>query len=267
MRLTIHHQTDYRYEIAPKHLTQVLRLSPRDEAHQRVVDWKVSTPGRCTPFRDAYGNVSHTHVVTAPASNLTILVAGTVDVQRLTEGALADDNVRHVVPPLAYSVPTLLTAGFSGITALANATLPHGLRRPVDALVLAAAICRVVEYQSGETDATSSAEQAFALGKGVCQDHAHLMIAACRALNVPARYVSGYVDSGNARAAASHAWADVWLGSQWTSVDVTNGQFASDQHCRLAIGRDTMDACPIRGVRDGGEEEVLDVTVVVRMSQ
>ena len=75
---------------------------------------------------------------------------------------------------------------------------------------------------------------------------------------------SGY---GNSHAAASHAWVDVWLNTHWVSVDVTNAIFASDSHCRLAIGRDYLDACPVRGVREGGLTEQLDVSVTVQTLQ
>ena len=86
----------------------------------------------------------------------------------------------------------------------------------------------------------------------------------CRSLGASARYVSGYVDPGNSHEAASHAWVDVWLGEHWVSVDVTNSIFARDSHCRLAIGRDYLDACPIRGIREGGLIEKLDVSVTVQ---
>jgi transglutaminase-like putative cysteine protease len=125
---------------------------------------------------------------------------------------------------------------------------------------------RAVLYTPGKTDVTSTAEEAYEGARGVCQDHAHVMIAACRSLGVPARYVSGYVDPGNSHAAASHAWVDLWLDGFWHSIDVTNSIFASDAHCRLAIGLDYLDACPIRGVREGGQSEQLNVDVKVTSS-
>lgn len=70
----------------------------------------------------------------------------------------------------------------------------------------------------------------------------------CRSLGASARYVSGYVDPGNSHEAASHAWVDVWLG----------------EHCSLAIGRDYLDACPIRGIREGGLIEKLNVSLTVQ---
>ncbi len=264
MRLTIHHRTHYQYENAPTHMVQLLRLTPRDDAHQRVIEWKIAAPGGQTLFRDAFQNVTHTHVVQRPHDTLAIEVNGVVDVQRLAEGELREEEG---VPPIAYLCPTELTQGDAALDALAPSVLGHGLTRPVDALMLAGAICRAVDYQSGQTDATSTAAQAFALKRGVCQDHAHVMIAASRSMGVPARYVSGYVDPGNSRAAASHAWVDVWLTHRWVSIDVTNGIFASDGHCRLAVGRDYLDACPIRGIREGGRAEHLEVSVNIASVQ
>ena len=104
------------------------------------------------------------------------------------------------------------------------------------------------------------------MGHGVCQDHAHLFLACVRGLGVPARYVSGYLYT-TAEHAASHACADVWLsGIGWTSVDITNRQFASDCHCRLAVARDYDSASPVRGVRSGGGEESMEVSVQVQTS-
>jgi len=102
------------------------------------------------------------------------------------------------------------------------------------------------------------------LGNGVCQDHAHLMLALCRARGLPARYVSGYVDVGEVSDAASHAWVDVWLeDAGWVAVDVSHACFASEKYCRVAVGRDYETAAPVRGMRVGGGEEELEVTVAV----
>ena len=118
------------------------------------------------------------------------------------------------------------------------------------------------------TEVTSTAAHALEAGRGVCQDHAHLFIACCRAAGVPARYVSGYVDPGHDEPAASHAWAEAWIyGAGWVSVDVTHRTLARGRYCRLAIGRDYLSAAPVRGMRIGGGDESLGVTVAVRADQ
>ncbi len=120
MRLIIKHNTHYHYDDAPKHLIQLLRLTPRLDAHQRVVDWRVSTPGKQTAFTDAFGNPSQSHVVNPPQSDLNILVEGTVDLTSLVDGVLGHEDTGQAVPTIAYMVPTSLTAGFSELDAFAS---------------------------------------------------------------------------------------------------------------------------------------------------
>ena len=93
--------------------------------------------------------------------------------------------------------------------------------------------------------------------------------ACCRAAGIPARYVSGYLYSGDKGEAASHAWVDAWLGDAraWLGIDVTHLEPTGLDHCRLAVGRDYLDAAPVRGVRRGGGREKMDVNVVVAQAQ
>jgi transglutaminase-like putative cysteine protease len=161
-------------------------------------------------------------------------------------------------------LPTPLTEAQSAVREFASRHLKRGARVE-DLLALAEAICGAVTYESGITQVTSTAAQALEIGRGVCQDHAHLFISCCRALGVPARYVSGYVDPGHDEPAASHAWADAWIeGSGWESVDITHRVLARDRYCRLAVGRDYLSAAPVRGVRTGGGDESMHVDVAVR---
>lgn len=270
MRLAIHHETAYRYS-APSHYSiQQLRLTPRPEPHQRVLAWRIDAPGRLRRFTDAYGNVAHTLVLTAPHDSIRVLVAGTVEIEA-PQGGLAnfgqDSGVHSDLSPLVFTVATPLTEAEETVRAFAANHLRQKARAE-DFLGLAEAICGAVEYETGITEVTSTAAHALEFGRGVCQDHAHLFIACCRAREVPARYVSGYVDPGHDEEAASHAWADVWIeGDGWVSVDITHRVLARDRHCRLAIGRDYLSAAPVRGVRTGGGDETLHVEVSVRSSQ
>ena len=109
---------------------------------------------------------------------------------------------------------------------------------------------------------------AFKSGEGVCQDHAHVYIASARAVGIPARYVSGYIYTGDSKDAASHAWVDVWLGSElgWQSVDVTHKRPAVRTYCRLAVGRDYMAAGRRRGGRQAGGGEKMQADGLVAES-
>jgi transglutaminase-like putative cysteine protease len=131
-------------------------------------------------------------------------------------------------------------------------------------------VAKGVKYRKGQTHAESTAEQALAQGSGVCQDQTHVFIAAARLLGVPARYVSGYVNAGSIADGedASHAWAEAWVeGLGWVGFDVANQVCPTEAHLRLAVGLDYLACAPVRGIRRGGGEEDMDVSVSVGQGQ
>ena len=263
MRLSIRHETEYRYTTPAHYSIQQLRLTPRIEPQQRVLNWRIDAPGRLQRFADAYGNVSHTMVLTAPHDAIRVVVTGSVELG----GPGGTDQGDRELSPLVFAVATPLTAADEPVLEFAGQHL-RTKDRAAGFLALAESICSAVAYESGITEVTSTAAHALEIGRGVCQDHAHLFIACCRSGGVPARYVSGYVDPGHSDQAASHAWAEVWIeGEGWVSVDVTHRELAREGHCRLAIGRDYLSAAPVRGVRTGGGEESLRVQVSVLADQ
>lgn len=259
MRLHIRHETIYRYASPVRYSIQQLRLTPMPSQVQRIAHWRLTAPGKLTHAQDAFGNSMHTLVLHQPHSEIHLLAEGEVETTPLFDGRLGETE--HTVPVVSFASATPLTARSDAIDALAS---DASLTTPAQLLDLAAVICGKVDYESGITAVTSTAAQALALGRGVCQDHAHLMLAVCRARGVPARYVSGYIDPGDVPHAASHAWVDVWVdGAGWVSVDVTHACFASGNYCRLAVGRDYESAAPVRGMRSGGATEDLQVSVSV----
>jgi transglutaminase-like putative cysteine protease len=262
VRLSIRHETAYRYTAPAHYSIQQLRLTPRPEPHQRVLSWRIDAPGRLQRFTDAYGNITHTMVLTGPHDAIRVVVTGSVDI-----GSPARPDAERELSPLVFTVATPLTAADERVIEFAGRHLKKK-EQAGDFLVLAESICAAVAYETGITEVTSTAAHALEMRRGVCQDHAHLFIACCRAAGVPARYVSGYVDPGHSDQAASHAWAEVWIdGEGWVSIDVTHRQLAGDWHCRLAVGRDYLSAAPVRGIRTGGGEESLRVQVSVLSDQ
>lgn len=263
MQLIIRHETVYRYTAPLSYTIQQLRLTPRAEAHQRMLSWQISTAGRRHEFIDAFGNISHMLTITGMHDEVRIVAAGTVNVTPLERGRLAEIGT---LSPLVFTVPTRLAHADAAVTDFAHRHLRPGTGSS-GLLELAQAIQGTVAYRSGATAVTTTAADALCLGQGVCQDHAHLFIACCHVHGIPARYVSGYIDPGGTAHAESHAWVDVWVDeagfSGWVSIDVTHASFADDSHCRLAIGRDYDSAAPVRGVRHGGGSETLSVEVDV----
>lgn len=262
MQLSISHRTTYRYERPVKYTAQTLRLTPRSDGGQRILAWSIHAPGRRSEQIDAHGNVTHLLTLDAPHRQIVIAVTGTVELPE------PNSILPHEGPlsALAYLAPTPLTAPDERIGALAAQHLAGTGELRERLFALAAGVRDAVRYRPGVTRVDDPAALTLARGEGVCQDQAHVMIACCRSFGVPARYVSGYLCSDEGGDSASHAWVDVWLGgaNAWQSVDVTHVTPPGPRHCRLAIGRDYLDAAPVRGVRRGGGEESMDVRVSAR---
>lgn len=261
MRLDVVHTTQYAYDSPVRASTQYLRLTPRDSARQSVVSWQIEAPGVPTRATDGYGNVLHVLTVDKPVSEIRIRVSGTVE----TRNAYDEGADPAPLSPLVFTRATSLTRAQAELAAFAERfRRAAGSRTGMDDL--AVAILKRMPFRSGGTHAGYSAGEAFALGSGVCQDHTHVFIACCRHLGVPARYVSGYLYSEGAQV-ASHAWAEAWTMDRWRSFDVANGGAAGEQHIKLAIGADYLDACPIRGTRIGGGGETMVAVASVAQSQ
>jgi transglutaminase-like putative cysteine protease len=263
MQLHIRHETRYRYARPVKYSVQSLHLTPRRDASQRALSWSIVAPGRRLEQIDAYGNISHLLTIEQPHREIQIVVRGVVETAD-TEGRQDDGPLS----PLAFLAPTALTAPDDELKAFAHQALQHAKDPRARAHALAQAVFRAVRYKPGTSDVQDSAAVALKSGEGVCQDHAHVYIASARASGMPARYVSGYLYTGDTNEAASHAWVDVWLGTEigWQSLDVTHQRPAVRNYCRLAVGRDYLDAAPVRGVRQGGGGEKMDANVQVAES-
>lgn len=264
MKLTIEHETHYEYSAPLQYALQQLCLTPASNAHQQVLAWTVHAPATLYAQRDGWGNLAHSwsltrHRTARHVYRGTVRAAGAV-VTRPSPELVDDPGDPH---PALYLRATPLTEPDLRLVALGR----EQLRRGVDAdalLRLAAAVRERVAYRSGVTGVATTAGQALALGAGVCQDQAHVFIAACRAAGLPARYVSGYFHSPDAPQLASHAWADVCIDSaqrRWLSVDITHDGLMDTRHVRLAVGPDYAACAPVRGVREGGGDETMRVKV------
>ncbi len=260
MQLHIRHETLYRYGEPVKRSVQNLRLTPRRDPMQRALSWNMTAPGRHRSQVDAYGNIVHLLTMDEPHREIRIVVNGIVETEDQSSASLPDEGR---ISPLAFLAETPLTRPDEAIAEFARPHLHAGGELHLKLLALAEAVCEEVRYEKGATDVHESASRAFARGAGVCQDHSHIYIACCRSAGIPARYVSGYFYAGPGGEIASHAWVDVWVGRErgWMSIDVTHRTPTDGRHCRLAVGRDYLDACPVRGVRRGGGTEEMQVAV------
>lgn len=263
MRLTVDHVTRYRYDAPVRSVVQSHRLMPSAFAGQRVIDWEITVEGgvKGARHRDGAGDVVQAWTIAGPVTEVAVQVRGTVETEDLS-GLLRGH--RETVAPDCYLRETGPTAINVALGKLADAvTAPDALAL---AHALAAAISDAIAYRPGVTHAHTTAAEALALGEGVCQDHAHALIACARHRGLPARYVSGYLYSdadGNVHEAA-HAWGEIHVaGLGWVGFDPANRCCPDARYIRLGSGFDAQDAAPIRGIARGGGGEDMDVTVAI----
>ena len=223
MQLHIRHETHYVYEETVSYSIQALKLTPRSEPGQRVVSWRVISPGERIEQVDPYGNLMHVVTLEQPHRQASIVVEGVAEISDVVEAT----------PETSRLVTTRLSRAHVADATGRGAARPYRpMPRPTPSLAQVArrisrtASGKPVAYTPGVTDVTHSASEALELGVGVCQDQAHVLVACCRVAGIPARCVSGYFHSGDSGDIASHAWADVWLGADegWLSLDVTHAE-------------------------------------------
>ncbi|MEP4030556.1 MULTISPECIES: transglutaminase family protein [Stappiaceae] len=262
MRLTVRHKTSYRYDTPVANAMQQLRLTPPDCSGQRVIDWAIDAPGmsRATNYTDAFGNIVHMISSQEVTEGVTITATGTVETEDKS-GVVGEE--RNDAPSRIYTRFTPVTQANQAIRRLgAIADKDDKIAGFHD---LMHAVRDKVAYQVGVTETHATAVSALAAGEGVCQDHAHIFIAAARSIGVPARYVSGYLLlEDEMESEAHHAWAEVCIdGLGWLAFDISNGICPTDYYIRLTTGLDSRSAAPIRGIRFGGNDENMDVEVEV----
>jgi transglutaminase-like putative cysteine protease len=266
MRLTVDHVTRYSYDAPARSVVQSHRLTPSAFAGQRVIDWEVTVEGgtKGARHRDGAGDLVQGWTIPGPVSEVAVHVRGTVETEDLA-GVLRGH--RETVSPDCYLGDTLPTRLDMALIALADsATAPDALSL---AHALSAAVSDAIAYRPGVTHAHTTAAEALALGEGVCQDHAHALIACARHRGLPARYVSGYlsVTEDGAAHEAAHAWAELHIPRLgWVGFDPANRCCPDARYIRLGSGLDAQDAAPIRGIARGGGREEMDVTVAIQQA-
>jgi transglutaminase-like putative cysteine protease len=268
MKLLVRHQTVYRYAASAGRVAMRLKLMPVDTPTQTVEEWQVSVNGESLTrsFRpNSYGEREAVWVRHDRLDNATIVAEGVVET-RDNHGVVG--HLTSGVPPFYFLRDTPLTAASDGIVAMArDLSEANGPLARLHAL--SAAVSDAVAYRPGVTTAETSAAQAFALGAGVCQDHAQIFIAAARSLGVPARYVSGHLLAGDGDLLhETHGWAEAFLPDLgWIGFDPSNRVCVTDRYLRVASGLDADDAAPIRGSVTVAGDILIDADVRIAQAE
>ena len=270
-RIEVIHTTEFHYDRDISETIMELRLQPRNDATQRCLDFRlaVDPPGHLTSFPDSHGNVVH-HFNYRPRHRRIQIVARSVVETGLADSTIdSNDSVTWRYQFRTFDGPV---QELPEVLALADQLRPVRLDDATEverALVdLTTLIHQRFQYQPGVTNVQSTVTDMLRLGAGVCQDFTHFWIAVCRAMTIPARYVSGDlhepVDAGDYE--ATHAWPEAWIpGKGWSGFDPTNPIRATPRHVKVAVGRDYRDVAPTKGVFLGPASEQIRVQVQTRM--
>ncbi len=288
VRYRVEHDTRYAHDGMASTSQHVACLKPRSTTRQRLL-WHTlditPLPSAVRDRTDYFGNTLSQFAVLSPHTELRVMSRSEVDIDKRSEpvGTGQESGVGAVRDQLLYraGAPFQAAAEFSfasphaavgpEVEAFARTAFTAGRPFVAAAIELMQHIHEAFVFDPSATSVATPVTEVLEEKRGVCQDFAHLQIAALRALGLPARYVSGYLltdpPAGQPRligADASHAWLSVWcpvLG--WVDLDPTNGVVPSVRHITLAWGRDYSDVSPLRGVVLGGQEHHLHVGVSV----
>lgn len=269
MLIRVRHETIYRYAEPAKSAIQRLALTPRSHDGQHVLEWRIDVDRDCRlrDGEDAFGNIVHSFSVDGPLETLTTVVEGeveTFDTTGVVRGAI------ERFPPALYLRETPLTAVDEALRAFAHEATEReqGVLAKLHALV--GSLHQTMIFDEDATHPQTTAAEAFAERRGVCQDFAHAFIACARELGIPARYAGGYFlrSDGIREQAAGHAWAESFVdGLGWVGFDPAHGLSPDEHYVRVAVALDYLGAAPIRGARTGGGDETMQVNVQVAKAQ
>ena len=264
MRLKIHHQTSYDYDVPVHYGLQQLRLRPKVSHGQKVLDWRLTIEGGQLELEFEDQHYNHVDLVGIDPGHHQVKITCEGEVET-TDSAGVIGQHRGFAPLWLFCQPTALTRPGSQVRRLLKA-LDSDFDSDISRLhALSQLVLDSVVYEVDRTHAETTAEEALAAGHGVCQDHAHVFVTAARLLGFPARYVSGYLMmSDRVEQDAGHAWAEAHIDDiGWIGFDIANGISPDESYVRIATGLDYRDAAPVSGLRYGDSSESMLVSVQV----
>jgi len=282
MLFEVVHATTYQYAETAMEAYLETRLTPPTRPTQQILSHRIEflPAAQASDYTDYFGNLTSFYSMTLRhprlkvVNNLTVRTA----THRLPAGGLAP-SVAEARQILGSSGPRIFdylqptaTVPLGGLSSnwareFIRPNLPLGdcLER------LNSAIFSEFKYHSGSTEVDTPLDKIWERREGVCQDFAHVMLSVLRTAGIPCRYVCGYIETEPAAggpligAVATHAWVEVLVpGMEWVALDPTNNKWQGEQHIVVAVGRDYLDATPVKGTFKGSASQKMKVRVTMR---
>lgn len=281
-RLAVKHMTRYCYDQPIQHSKHCVHLRPIDDVHQSVANYRLQIAPAVPifEFEDVFGNWASRFEIKQPYTELTLTAESTITLSGVDPFAFTHAPIRPSFPLVWMPWEHMMLSPYLAPVELPETQLRelvdyamsfvernnHDLMETLFAINLT--LFREYKYLPGSTRLETTPYEVFASKKGVCQDFANLFICLARLLGIPARYVCGYIYTGNtgaqARSDASHAWLQLYIPEVgWKGFDPTNGVLASSNHIRVAYGRHYRDATPTSGTLYSPARETMTVDVQV----
>jgi transglutaminase-like putative cysteine protease len=284
VRLDIRYETRYRYDAPVRESHNELRACPVDDAHQRVLDFRLrvdpATPVQS--YRDYWGTRVEAFGVIPRHDRLEVVAEISVETLAPEEEPAPPTPVADLTahePFYEYTVPSRHTRG-TGLAGLGQEVVDGAETGEEVGRTVAAWVGDALTYTPGATKVDTTVDDVVSRRVGVCQDYAHLTVALCRAVGVPARYVSGYLfarrdDAGAADVdgdgeadvvrVQTHAWVEIAVApDRWLPLDPTNGREVGERHVKIGHGRDYFDVTPFHGSFSGSADPTLVTAVDIR---
>ncbi len=296
MTYNIYHQTKFNYQSLATFSHNIARLKPKDTAYQKLLDFTIKIspePYESHEFTDMFGNLNSHTLIREPHQSLEVIGKSKVKIFP----QLIDNHIHYIKSnSITYKKAIERLSKFQqsdlhakqflfeselipiGSTRIADYTLEsfHKNRDIFEASYeFMQRIYSDFEFLSGFSDITTPVEDIFEAKKGVCQDFAQFAISALRTIGLPAKYMSGYIETlpreGEEKlfgVDASHAWFALYIpNAGWVEFDPTNNLIPREQHILLGSGRDYHDISPLKGVVMSSGNSELSVMVDVRREE
>jgi transglutaminase-like putative cysteine protease len=276
-RFIIHHVTKYTYPEPVRDSANQIMLYPLIDEYQEVQSQKINITGEPSidVYKDYYGNEIGSFMNIAPHMELridsTISVITKPRIFPLDEHATGEQwnhllEIKNRVPFIDF----LKQENFKDLAEVKEIA-DAGFYKTVSVFTAVKQLNEYVynnfKYIKGITTVETTLDEIWELKAGVCQDFAHILLVMLRLLNIPARYVSGYVcphDNNLRGEGATHAWVEAYIPFYgWLGLDPTNNCLVNDLHVRLAIGRSFNDCSPVKGTYKGTAKQALEVGLSV----
>ncbi len=282
-RLSVKHITHYKYDRPIQRSSHHLHLRPHQNGTQRLLDYRltISPDVPAVEYEDVFGNRATRFEITKPYTKLTLTAESTVELLDVDPVAFANLPIRPAFPLVwmpweqtmlqPYLQPEELPdSQLRELYDYAMSVVERNKRDLMETLfAINLTLFREYKYLPGSTKLETTPYQVFATKKGICQDFANVFICLARLLGIPARYVCGYIYTGNnaesrTRSDQSHAWVQLYIPNiGWKAFDPTNGILPYTDHIRVAYGRHYRDTAPTSGTLYTEAAEKMTVDVVV----